>query len=105
MPAETAVESAPPMTANELAIEGVLVEHINDCIFDGICAVVVETADGSQYTVTYAPGMLICSNPNLPANISEWVVGDQVEAFGEVVEDGSILVCNSDTYFLNNLSN
>lgn len=80
-----------------LSFTGTVVEHINDCIFDGICAWVVES-DGTRYTVIYAPGMMQCPNPN--AITDEIVIGDTVEVTAEVVGTNELLLCNSTDYTL-----
>lgn len=103
MPAEP-VEDEPPMIDGELTIQGTVVEHVHDCAFDGYCYVIVETDEGTQYNVVYAPGMMVCPNPNLDPNLWDLAAGEKVEAYGEVIEDGSILLCNRDVYYLNKLA-
>lgn len=103
MPSEPVEQGSVSMNNGELAFEGVVVEHVFDCAFDGHCYVIVETAEGEQYNVSYAPGMLGCPNPNLDSSISDLVSGDRVAVFGEIIDDGWILVCNSDAYYLNKL--
>ncbi len=91
------------MQNGEAEIEGVVIDHVFDCAFDGHCYVVVESAAGIVFNVTYAPGMMRCENPNLGPEISELVAGDRVEAYGEIIEENWILVCNSEDYYLNKI--
>jgi hypothetical protein len=91
-------EGDAPMNAGEvLTFTGTIVEHINDCIFDGICAWVVES-DGTRYTVIYSPGMMMCPNPN--GIIEEIAIGDTVAVTAEVVGENELLLCNSTDYTL-----
>ena len=92
---EVLSEEAPMGTV--LTINGTVIEHINDCIFDGICAWVVES-NGIPYTVIYAPGMMQCPNPN--AITEEIAIGDTVEVTAEVVGTNELLLCNSTDYTL-----
>jgi hypothetical protein len=80
-----------------LTFTGTVVEHINDCIFDGICAWVVES-DNTRYTVIYSPGMMMCPNPN--GIVEEIGIGDTVAVTAEVVGENELLLCNSTDYTL-----
>lgn len=101
-PAEP-VQEGSSMNDGELTIKGVVIENVHDCAFDGNCYVIVETADGSQFNVIYTLGMLGCANTNLDNTIWDFAAGTNVEAYGEILEDGSISVCGSDAYYLNKL--
>lgn len=104
MPAEPTVEVSSPVDEAELTIQGTVTENVHDCAFDGDCYVVVQTDDGGQVNVIYTSGMLLgCPNLNLDPTLWDLAAGERVEAFGEVWNDGSIMVCTRDDYYLNRI--
>lgn len=78
-----------------LTVSGTVVDTINDCIVDGICAYVVES-EGVRYDIIWAEGMLRCEG-----EYTELSIGDSVTAFGEVInESGGVSICRSDKYYV-----
>ncbi|MEM8533142.1 MAG: hypothetical protein AAGF95_20015 [Chloroflexota bacterium] len=89
----------PPVVGSTARITGEVVDTIDDCAFDGICAYVVDTDQG-QYKVIWAPGMIPCHG-TMDGDI---VVGDTVEVFGEVTEADSLSICTDSTYSLRKIT-
>ena len=85
----------PPAVGSTARLTGEVVDTIDDCAFDGICAYVVDTDQG-QYKAIWEPGMIPCEG-TMDADI---VVGDTIEIFGEVVDTDSISICTDSTYTL-----
>ena len=77
------------------AIEGAIVDTIDDCAFDGICAVIVETDQG-RITVNWAEGDVPClgqMDSSLPSEVA-------IEAFGQVLAEDTITICSDASYYL-----
>lgn len=85
----------PRAVGSTARLTGDVVDTIDDCAFDGICAYVIDTDQG-QYKVIWAPGMMPCKG-TMDDNI---VVGATVEVFGEVMEVDSISICTDSTYII-----
>lgn len=100
---EPAVISATPASGtvevSERYISGTVVENVYDCIFDGLCYVVVDTGAGKM-DVIYIPGMMRCDNSNAANEGYDLEVGDTVEAFGEISPEGALMLCSRDAYYL-----
>lgn len=82
---------------SEMTITGVVVDTIEDCVFDGICALVVDAADG-RYTVVFSPGEAQC--PNFAALDMTIGLGDTVEVFAMVTGNYELFTCPSMTYYI-----
>jgi hypothetical protein len=82
---------------SEVTITGVVVETIDTCVLDGICALVVDTPD-RRYTVIYNVGEGECASSGMldPA-IS---IGDTVEVFALVTGNGELSTCPSMDYYI-----
>ncbi|NOK57685.1 MAG: hypothetical protein GFH27_549303n50 [Chloroflexi bacterium AL-W] len=91
--------SGPPAVGSTARLTGEVVDTIDDCAFDGICAYVVDTDQG-QYKAIWAPGMISCEG-TMDEHI---VVGDTVEIFGEVTEADSISICTNSTYSIHKVT-
>lgn len=88
-----------PTVGGTARLTGEVVDTIDDCAFDGICAYVVDTDQG-QYKAIWAPGMISCEG-TMDEHI---VVGDTVEIFGEVTEADSISICTNSTYSIHKVT-
>ncbi|MCA9884505.1 MAG: hypothetical protein KC546_02090 [Anaerolineae bacterium] len=90
-----------PQVGEDLQITGPVIDTIDDCAFDGICALAVDTKDYGLVYVIWSEGMTIngCSG-QYEGEIGE---NDEVEAFGQVTEllDGTaITICPSADYYV-----
>ena len=87
----------PPIVQSGLiSVTGTVIGTIDDCAFDGICALVVDT-DSGVYDVIYAPGMMMCEG----TYDGSAVIGDTVEVYGELAEQSTITICTSPDYYIN----
>ena len=104
--AETLSSEPPPPIAEEVPsawgvpfrIAGTVIGTIDDCAFDGICALIID-ANSVIYNVIYAPGMMMCEG-TYDGNA---VIGDTVEIYGELDEQIAITICTSPDYYINTL--
>lgn len=79
-----------------ITLTGEVVDTIDDCAFDGICALVVE-ADGERWEVIYAPGMMMCEGEY----DGQAGVGSTVEVYAEVTENpGELTICTTTGYYI-----
>lgn len=91
MPPPPPVDVMPTMMLN-----GVVTGTVEDCAFDGICALIVTSSD-TEYTVIYAPGMMQCEG-EYDGNAT---VGDRVAVNGEFTEEANtISICTSPDYYI-----
>jgi hypothetical protein len=88
-----------PAPGDEIRFQGTVVDTIDDCAFDGICALVVET-DTARHTVVWAEGMRQCAG-DYAGGVA---VGDQVEVLAAVQDAGSVSICGADSYFIQPLA-
>jgi hypothetical protein len=88
-----------PAPGDEIQFQGTVVDTIDDCAFDGTCALVVET-DTGRYTAVWAEGMRQCAG-DYAGGV---VIGDEVEVFGNVQEDDRVSICDADTYSIHPLA-
>lgn len=96
----TSTPAVATVTVGEaIQIQGTVVDTINECIVDGICAHVVDT-DTEQYTVIWAPGMIPCEGQVEP----EIAVGDTVDVYAEVQAADTLSVCTAQDYFIRKTS-
>lgn len=82
---------------SEVTITGVVVDTIDHCTVDGICALVIDASDG-RYTVIYNPGATMCTNPNVPGEPIS--LGDTVEVFAVVTGNFELYTCPSEAYHI-----
>lgn len=79
-----------------IMINGVVTDTIDDCAFDGICALIITSVD-IDYTVIYAPGMMLCEGEY----DGTATIGDSVGVNGELTgEANTITICTSPDYFI-----
>jgi hypothetical protein len=74
----------------EVRFRGTVVDTIDDCVVDGICALVVET-DTGRYTAVWSQGMRQCLG-NIENGIA---IGDPVEVFGRAQDTASVSIVYS----------
>ncbi len=74
-------------------VQGEVIGTIDDCAFDGICALVLATESGTVDAI-WAEGMVRCEG-TLEDNLS---VGDVVEATGIVRDPGALSICPDPSY-------
>ncbi|GAB5494347.1 MAG: hypothetical protein Phog2KO_45620 [Phototrophicaceae bacterium] len=84
-------------------VTGNIIDFINECPVDGICAYVIETDAGEEITVIWVEGdSPNCSND--PFGISDTDIfgaeDNRIEAFGTVVDDNTISVCGDNSYYI-----
>ncbi len=78
-------------------MQGTVVDTVDDCAFDGICAYVVDT-DAGAYNVIWSEGMTpVPCQGEIDTAIA---VGDTVEFSAEVRTADSVSVCPSADYFV-----
>ena len=78
-------------------MQGTVVDTVDDCAFDGICAYVVDTGQG-EYNVIWSAGMTpVPCQGDIDTGIT---VGDTVEFSAEVRTADSVSVCPSADYFV-----
>ena len=85
---------------SEVTITGVVVDTIDHCAVDGICALVIDTDEG-RYTVIYNPGATMCLNPNVPREPIS--IGDTVEVFAVVTGNFELYTCPSEAYHISRI--
>ena len=90
-----------PEVGSDLQVTGTIIDTIDDCAFDGICAYVVDSKDFGAVNVIWSEGMTMngCSGQFE----GQPQVGDNIEALGLVTEmlDGtSITICASQAYYV-----
>ena len=88
--------ATPPPWDMPFTVTGTVIGTIDDCAFDGICALVVDT-DSGVYDVIYAPGMMMCEG----SYDGNTLIGDTVEIYGELTEQSTITICTSSDYYIN----
>ncbi|NJK81676.1 MAG: hypothetical protein HC876_16835 [Chloroflexaceae bacterium] len=84
-----------PAVNQEMQISGPVVDTIDDCAFDGLCAYVIETEQG-RYNAIWAQGMLPCEG-QVDQHIA---VGATIEVFGVVTDATSVSICASTDYYI-----
>ena len=86
----------PPFTVDtEVTITGTVTGTIDDCAFDGICALVVDVA-GEVVEVIWAEGMLACAGQYT----GEINLGDTITAYGIARDTHSLSICPSADYYI-----
>lgn len=80
---------------DEVNLTGTVVDTIDDCIVDGICAFVVDTDQG-QINAIWAEGMRRCEG-TMDSGIA---VGDTVTIRGAVTDADSVSICGGAGYFI-----
>jgi len=87
----------PPMSepTGELSISGIVTGTVDDCAFDGICALIVEAED-STYQVNWAEGMMQC----MGEYTGDVAVGDTVDVFAATLEPGTLSICSGEQYYI-----
>lgn len=85
-------------------VTGYIVDFINECPVDGICAYVIETDAGQEVTVIWVEGdSPNCANDPFGLNNGIDIFGaedDYIEAFGTIVNEDTISVCGDDSYYI-----
>ncbi|MFP4439278.1 MAG: hypothetical protein ACLFVO_18710 [Chloroflexaceae bacterium] len=90
-------EPAELTVGEAVQMQGTVVDTVDDCAFDGICAYVVETDQGA-YNVIWSEGMTpVPCQGDIDTGIT---VGDMVEFSAEVRTADSVSVCPSADYFV-----
>ena len=82
---------------SEMTITGIVVDTLDDCVLDGICALLVDTLEG-RYTVVYNPGEAEC--PNFAALDMTIGLHDTVEVFAMVTGNFELSTCPSMHYYI-----
>lgn len=80
---------------SEINLSGTVVDTIDDCVVDGICAYVVDTDQG-RITAIWAEGMQRCEG-TMDAGIN---VGDTVTIRAEATATDTVSICSRATYFI-----
>ncbi len=88
-----------PAPGDEIQFQGTVVDTIDDCAFDGTCALVVET-DTGRYTAVWAKGMRQCMG-DFAGGVD---IGDEVDVLGSAQESDRVSICDSDTYYIHSLA-
>jgi len=83
------------VSAGDVNLTGTVTATVDDCAFDGICALIVET-DSGTYQVNWAEGMMGC----LGEYTGDVAVGDTVDVFAETREPGTVSICGGEAYFI-----
>ena len=100
----TLLDSEPETSEATRQVTGTIVDFINECPVDGICAYVIETDEGQEVTVIWVEGdSPNCANDPFGLDNGIDIFGaedDRIEAFGTVVDDNTISVCGDDSYYI-----
>jgi catabolite regulation protein CreA len=80
---------------DEVNLTGTVVDTIDDCVVDGICAFVVDT-DRGRINAIWAEGMTRCAG----TMDSAIAVGDTVNIRGTVTAADSVSICGGANYFI-----
>lgn len=81
---------------SEVSLTGVVVDTIDTCAADGICAYVLDTAIG-EIDAIWAEGMMRCEG-TLAEDIS---IGEEVQVFGLVQDDTSqVSICAMNDHYI-----
>ncbi|MGF1507273.1 MAG: hypothetical protein ACFB51_19420 [Anaerolineae bacterium] len=91
--------SAGLTAGEEVTLRGEVVGTIDDCAFDGICALVIETEQG-RVDAIWAEGMLRCEG-SFEDGIQ---IGDTIAVFGIVRSSSEVSICPSADYYINTSS-
>lgn|GEM_PF-2507234 len=84
-----------------ITVTGSVIETIDDCVVDGICAFVVQIETDEQITVIWSEGdSPNCFNNPFPPGDITIETGENIEAYGRIVDAGSISVCGDDSYYI-----
>ena len=84
-----------------ITVTGSVIETIDDCVVDGICAFVVQIETGEQITVVWSEGdSPNCFNNPFPPGDITIETGENIEAYGRIVDAGSISVCGDESYYI-----
>jgi hypothetical protein len=92
----------------ERPISGRVLENNHDCEVDGICYLLVETADEGEWRVVYGTGERLATGGEALCNVTneytqaawEVEVGAEIEAFGRVRGENEIGLCYEGAYTL-----
>lgn len=88
-------DTPPSNSVDNINLTGTIVGTVDDCAFDGICALIVETETGN-IQVNWAEGMMQC----LGEYTGEVTVGDSVEVFAAPVEPGIVSICGGEQFYI-----
>ncbi len=91
----TSSSMLPFVIDSEVTVSGTVSGTIDDCAFDGICALVLDV-NGETVNVIWAEGMLQCQGQYA----GDIAVGDTVDAFGIARDDNSLSICPSPDYYV-----
>ena len=84
----------------EITVRGVVLENDHGCEVDGWCLFRLD-AGGEQVMVVYHFGWTPpCLNQGAGDVASGLELGDRVEVFGRVNEEGTFSTCGSDAYYV-----
>jgi hypothetical protein len=78
-----------------VAVTGTVVGTIDDCAFDGICALVLDV-NGTEVNAIWAEGMTRCEGQYQ----DDVTLGDTVEAYGIARDSTSLSICPSSEYYI-----
>lgn len=85
-------------------VTGEIVDFINQCPVDGICAYIIETDSGEEVTVIWSEGdSPNCFNNPFPVNneVDTFnAVNTEIEVSGIVVDSNTISVCGDESYYI-----
>ncbi len=85
--------SLPFTVDTEVTLSGTVTGTIDDCAFDGICALVVDAA-GETVNIIWAEGMLACAGQYA----GDIAIGDTITAYGIARDANSLSICASPAY-------
>lgn len=88
-------ESSPFMEQN-IQLQGIITGQIFDCIFDGICAYMINSETLGPVTVIWATGMLRCEGILAP----DLQIGDKINVFGRQISPDEISICAEPDYYI-----
>jgi hypothetical protein len=90
-----ALSSEPLPVDEEITLTGHVVDTIDDCVVDGICALIIE-AEAGRYIVVWNQGWIPCEGKmarDIPANTT-------LEVFGVVTDENTVSICPSPDYYI-----
>ena len=97
-PVET-FEAQPPiggvMSGEETILTGTVTGTIDDCAFDGNCALVLQTEQG-EINAVWAEGMVRCEG----SYTGDAAIGDFLEIYGVVRDAKTVSICPSADYYI-----
>ena len=89
----------------ELAVEGVVVANVTDCVVDALCVLTVDV-DGKEFSVPYGYGLnaegVECFESDTE-DAFDAKAGDRIEIFGKFISEIELSPCNDSRYYIRSL--